>query len=125
MQEHAEPPLISDDLLTKLAAPEYQANLGEFTDQTRALLAMALPDICEELLQHRRANHANPNVLCLAMRPEAVTQSLEAARRLIRAPEPTHIRDLTIACQTLLMHSRDATERNCAADVLAQIGEAA
>ena len=48
------PSLISDDLLTQLARPSYLQICGQFDPETRAILAIALPDLCNELLYLRQ-----------------------------------------------------------------------
>lgn len=118
MQTKANTPLITDQLLAELAAPDAQASMGEWDAETRALLAVAVPEMASELLQRRQG-------LCIAIRPEAAQQSVDRARAIIRAPDPIALRDLMAACQTLLMHSRDATERSAARDIIAEMEAAA
>ncbi|TDE34151.1 hypothetical protein [Antarcticimicrobium sediminis] len=118
-------PLVSDNLLAQLADPDFDAQRGEFDAQTRALLAVALPEICSELLGWRQTASNRPFALALALRSEAIEARLDQARHDIRAPEPVHPNTLTAACETLLRHSTDAAERSAAADVLAQIRRAA
>jgi hypothetical protein len=118
-------PLVSDDLLAELANPNENRQCGDFDAETRALLAMALPEICSELLRWRQAAANQPFALALALRSEAIEARLTDARRAIRATDLTHPRALTAACETLLRHSTDATERAAASDVLAQMQEAA
>lgn len=118
-------PLISDHLLTELANPDYARQCGDFDAETRAMLATALPEICNELLRWRQTAANRPFALALALRSEAIVAHLAGARRTIRAPDPIHPRALTAACETLLRHSTDAAERAAASDVLAQMQEAA
>ncbi|WP_054462447.1 hypothetical protein [Phaeobacter sp. 11ANDIMAR09] len=118
-------PLVSDDLLAELANPDYHQQCGEFDAETRAMLATALPEICSELLRWRQTAANRPFALALALRSEAIENRLTDARRAIRAPDPIHPRDLAAACETLLRHSTDASERAAASDVLAQMQEAA
>ena len=118
MQNTATPPLITDQLLAELAAPDYQASTGEWDDETRALLAVAIPEMAAEL-QLRRA------ALCIAIHPNAATQSLERARAIICAPAPIAPRTLMAACQTLLMHSRDAAELSAARECIKEMEAAA
>ena len=112
------PPLITDQLLAKLAAPDAQDCMGEWDDETRALLAVAIPEMAAELLQRRAA-------LCIAIRPKAAQQSVERARAIIRGPDSIAPRTLMAACQTLLMHSRDAAELSAARDIIKQMEAAA
>ena len=125
MRATEDQPLVSDDLLTQLANPDFDAQRGEFDAETRALLAAALPEICRELLGWRQTARNRPFALALALRSEAIEARVDQARRDIRAPEPIHPHTLTAACETLLRHSTDATERAAAADVLAQMRRAA
>jgi len=118
-------PLVSDDLLAELANPNYHQQCGDFDAETRALLAVALPEICSELLRWRQTAANRPFALARPLRSEAIEARLTDARRAIRAPEPIHPRALTAACETLLHHSTDAAERTAASDVLAQMQEAA
>lgn len=118
MQTKANTPLITDQLLAELAAPDAQASMGEWDDETGALLAVAIPEMAAELQQRRAA-------LCIAIRPEAAQQSLERARAIIRAPDPIAPRLLMAACQSLLMHSRDAAERAAASHLINEMGGAA
>ncbi|MBT2130096.1 hypothetical protein [Aliiroseovarius lamellibrachiae] len=113
-------PLISNDLLTELANPNYDATRGEFNTETRALLATALPEMCRELLAHRQAqDHA----LEQSFRNQANDQ-LRKARATLLGDGKSNFAIFT-ACNTILEHSQDATERNAATDVLAQITRAA
>lgn len=95
------------------------------SSENSALLAEALPQICTELLRWRNAAKNRPFALALALRSEAIEARVDDARSVIRAPGPIAHKDLTVACQTLLRHSKYAAERNAAADVLKQIGQAA
>jgi len=119
------PPLVSDALLAELAEPDYDQQRGEYSAETRALLASALPEICAELLECRRAVRDRPFALSLALRSEAITARLNNARVTIRAPGPILPGILRDACETLIRHSSDAFERQAATDVLAQIREVA
>lgn len=119
MQTKANTPLITDQLLAELAAPDHQASMGEWDDKTRALLATAIPEMARELLTRRTA------ALTIAIHPKAAAQSLEAARRILRAPDPINSRRLVMACRSIMLHSKDAAEYNAAKDVLAQIEAAA
>lgn len=118
-------PLISDDLLTELANPDDARQRGDFDTETRALLAMALPEMARELLRWRQTAANRPFALALALRSEAIENNLAEARRTIRAPDPIPAGHLRAACETLLRHSTDAAERAAASDVLAQLKEAA
>lgn len=118
-------PLVSDDLLAELANPDYHQQCGDFDAETRAMLAIALPEICSELLRWRKASQGRSAALTLALSWEAIEIRLTDARRTIRAPDPIHPRTLTAACETLLRHSTDAAERAAASNVLAQMQEAA
>jgi hypothetical protein len=118
MQTNANTPLITDQLLTELASPDCQASMGEWDDETRAMMAVAVPEMAAELLQRRAA-------LCIAIHPEAAQQSVERARAIIRAPDPIAPRALMAACQTLLMHSRNAAERSAARDIIKEMEAAA
>ncbi|WOI34744.1 hypothetical protein R1T40_08470 [Tritonibacter scottomollicae] len=118
-------PLVGDDLLAELASPDYHQQCGEFDAETRAMLAVALPEICSELLRWRQTAANRPFALALALRSAAIEARLTDARRAIRAPDPIHPRALTAACETLLRHSADAAERAAASDALAQMQEAA
>lgn len=118
MQNTANTPLITDQLLAELAAPDAQASMGEWDDETHALLAVAIPEMAAELQQRRAA-------LCIAIHPEAAQQSLERARSVIREPDPISPHKLMAACQTLLMHSRDAAERSAAKQIIAEMEVAA
>lgn len=118
MQNKANTPLITDQLLAELAAPDAQASMGEWDDETRALLAVAIPEMAAEL-QLRRA------ALCIAIHPEAAQQSVERARGILRSPEPIHPRALIAACQALVHHSPDAEERAAAQQALSEMETAA
>ena len=118
MQTKENNPLITDQLLAELAAPDYQSSMGEWDDETRALLAAAVPEMAAELLQRRAA-------LCIAIHPEAAKQSVERARGLLRSPDPIHPRALIAACQALVHHSPDAEERAAASQALAEMEPAA
>ena len=118
MQYKTNTPLITDQLLAELTAPDAQASMGEWGDETRALLAVAIPEMAAELQQRRAA-------LCIAIHPEAAQQSVERARAIIRAPDPISSRALMAACQTLLMHSRDAAELSAARDIIKEMEAAA
>lgn len=118
MQTNANTPLLTDQLLTELAAPDAQASMGEWDDETRAILAVAIPEMASELLQRRAT-------LCIAIHPDAAQQSVERAREIIRAPDPIAPRALMAACQTLVVNSRDAAERAAAHDIITQLEAAA
>jgi len=118
MHDKANTPLITDQLLAELAAPNAQASIGEWDVETRALLAVAIPEMAAELVQHR----APP---CAAIHREAAQQSVERARAIIRAPDPIAPRTLMAACQTLLMHSRDAAELTAAKQIIKEMEAAA
>lgn len=118
MCSKANNPLITSQLLAELAAPDTQASMGEWDAETRAMLAVAIPEIAAELLQHRAT-------LRRAIHPQAAQQSTERARAIIRAPDPIPPRTLMAACQTLLMHSRDAAELSAARDIIADMEAAA
>lgn len=119
MLEHANTPLITDQMLAELAAPGAQAIMGEWDDKTRAFLAVAIPEMATDLLRRRRAD------LTIAIHPAAAAQSLAVARHIIRAPDPIPPSKLFAACQTLLQHSTFAEERAAATDVLSQLKAAA
>lgn len=110
--------IVTDQLLADFAAAGPMEYLGEWDDETRAMLAMAIPEMAAELLQRRQA-------LCIAIHPEAAQQSVERARAIIRAPDPISPRALMAACQTLLMHSRDAAELSAARDIIKEMEAAA
>jgi hypothetical protein len=114
-------PLVSDVILEDLATPNHDELRGEYSDERRALLAMILPDIADELLTWRRAANQRPFALSMALRSETIAHRLDNARRTIRAPEPIFPGDLREACETLIRHSSDPFERDAARDVLAQI----
>ena len=118
MQTKDQTPLITDQLLAELTAPDHQASMGEWDDETRALLATAIPEMARELLTRRSA-------LTIAIHPAAAAQSLEAARAILRAPDPINSRRLVMACRSIMLHSKDASEYNAAKDVLEQIEAAA
>ena len=117
MQATDTTPLITDQMLTELAAPDYQASLGEWDDQTRALLATAIPEMAAELLKRR-------NSLCIAIHPEAAKQSLLRARDILRSPDPIHPRSLAIACRSLVRHSPCPDERAAAQQALTEMDAA-
>ncbi len=117
MQHEQTTPLISDTLLAELAQPTPDQQRGEYDDKTRALLAMALPEICAELLRWRDTARTRPAELALALRSESIAQLLEQSRRIIRAEAPDRAALIT-ACAAILRHSQDATERDAAARVL-------
>ena len=125
MRATEEQPLISDGLLAEFANPDFNAQRGEFDASTRALLAIALPEICNELLSWRQTAAQQPLALALALRSEAIASRVANARCTIRAPNPIPSDILTDACETLLRHSTDAAERAAASDVLAQLQQAA
>lgn len=118
MQTKENTPLITDQALAEMAAPDVQACMGEWDDATRAFLAIAIPEMAAELLQRRQA-------LCIAIHPKAAEQSIERARAIIRAPDPISQRDLMAACRSLLTHSRDAGERSAALAIIAEMEAAA
>ncbi|MEX5515691.1 hypothetical protein [Pseudophaeobacter sp. 1A09344] len=118
-------PNVSDDLLAKLANLTNPPQPGDFDVETCAKLAAVLPEICGELLRWRQTARNRPFALALALRSEAIAAKLDDARNAIRAAGPTHIRELAEACETILRHSTDATERAAASDVLSQMQEAA
>lgn len=115
-----EPPIISDALLRDFANPTPDQQRGEYDDETRALLAIALPEICAELLRWRDTARTRPTELALALRSESILIQLDDARRIIRAEAPD-LHDLTIACAIILRHSQDAPERDAAARVLGEM----
>jgi len=115
---------ISDNILTKLAALDYDAARGEFSAEARATLATALPEICAELLRWRQAAANTPYSLALALRSAAIEADVTKARQTIRAQSPLPD-DLINACETLLRHSSNAPERAAAEFVLAETQEAA
>lgn len=125
MRATEDQPLVSNDLLAQLAQPDDQQLCGDYDDETRALLAAALPEMARELLRWREAAAQRPFALVLALRSEAIEQRLTEARSAIRAPGPIQPRALTAACETLLRHSTNAAERAAASDVLAQMQRAA
>lgn len=116
----ADAPLLSDDLLQSLANPVGTAVTGDWDIQTRAMLAVIIPQMAAELLvtRHRCGIVLRPD-------PKAVEQSLEDARALIRSADPVHPRQLRMACETLLLHSKYADERTAADHVLREMREAA
>jgi hypothetical protein len=118
MQFFNKTPLLSTPLLTELATPNNQAITGDWDDETRAILAAAVPEMAAELMKRHAA-------LCVAIHPEAAQQSVERARAIIRATDPVAPRTLMAVCQTLLMHSRDAAELSAATDIIAQMEAAA
>ncbi|MBQ4826585.1 hypothetical protein J4729_18840 [Leisingera sp. HS039] len=97
-------PTIRDELLKRFANPSAQEQLGEFDDVTCAMLAVALPEICSELLNRRQ---------------------LDAARSFLFSSSGTNVHDLTAACETILQHSGDASDRAAAQQVLGALQEAA
>ena len=50
--------LISDQLLRDLASGDPMRALGEISARDQAILCMALPEICSELLEYRQTEHA-------------------------------------------------------------------
>lgn len=118
MQTKATTPLITDQLLAEFAAPDAQAIMGEWDEETRALLSAAIPEMAAELLMRRQT-------LCIAIHPGAAQQSVERARKLLRSPDPIHPRALVAACQALAHHSPDAEERAAAQQALSEMETAA
>ncbi len=116
MQNRLNP--ITNTTLLELANPSVQESLVGWDDETCAFLAVAIPEMAKEILQFREA-------LCIAIHPEAAQQSLERARAIIRAPDPITPRTLMAACQTLLMHSRDAAEQSAAKQIIKEMEAAA
>lgn len=118
MQTNANTPLITNKLLAELATPNAQAVLGDWDDEARAILAVAIPEMAAELMQRRAS-------LCIAIHPEAAQQSVERARAVIRTQNPIAARTLMAACQTLMMHSPDAAEQLAAKDIITEMEAAA
>jgi hypothetical protein len=118
MQTKAPTPLLTDQLLAELAAPDSHASMGEWDVEARALLAVAVPEMAAELLLRRQA-------LSIVIHPDAARKSVERARAIIRAPDPIEPRQLMIAAQTLLRHSRCASERAVAKQLVAEMEAAA
>ena len=133
MQNKANTPLITDQLLAELAAPNAQASVGEWDAQTRALLAVAIPEMAAELQKRRLVDAIKSErvaefsaIRSRQRRDETNIQSLNRARKIVRAAPPIHPHTLTIACRTILQLSTDAAERRAAADILSQMnGDAA
>lgn len=120
------PPLISDAMLRAMAAPDYAASTGEFDAETRASLAIALPEMARELLGYR-AHGAKVVTLAIphAAPDAAAAQSLSRARAVVSSAHPVACTKLTAACRTIMALSTDPIERTAAAEVLADLGEAA
>lgn len=133
MQTKAPTKLITDRLLAELAAPNAQDSLGEWDHKTRAMLAVAIPEMAAELLRMRHVGQirqAQAETHARTMRnrkghAHTTQQSLQRARDIIRAPDPIPARTLVSACQTLLMHSQDAAERSAAQQIIKEMEAAA
>lgn len=125
MQRQADTPLLTDALLAELAAPNAQASLGEWDDKTRALLAVAVPELAANELKRRAADRGAHRRHTKNVQSHVAAQSLRRARALVRAPDPIAPRDLIAACRTLLMLSRDAAERAAAQDIITEMETAA
>jgi hypothetical protein len=110
-------PLIADGFLAELATLDPAARPGDFSPETSAFLAMALPDICLELLAHR----ATARTVQITFDLDA----LEAARIGVIFHDRAPLSHLADACETITRLSPDSEERAAAADVLAQIAGAA
>ncbi|NIZ09287.1 hypothetical protein HCZ97_07570 [Pseudooceanicola sp. HF7] len=121
MHAHLSPPLIRDGLLAHLAAPDPDAQQGDFDAETRALLAVALPEICLELLQWRDAARTRPAALAMALRSQALEDQLTAARQAIQLATPHDASALASACDTLQRLSPFPDERDAAAQVLVEL----
>lgn len=119
MAAQAKPALISDQLLEEMATPAYQSGIGEFDEATRAMLAVALPEMAHELLRHRRA------ALSFAIHPDAAAQSLETAKTTLRSSDPIPARKLAAACSTIIAHSQNTAELSAAKVILEQLQAAA
>ncbi|WP_299647933.1 hypothetical protein [uncultured Jannaschia sp.] len=104
-------PLISDAMLREFSELDGPAALGAFDEETRAVLSVALPEICLELLRRRAADRA-PRInevidlrTCRPIRepatePVAPLDEIAAARAALRAPF-TPEADLRAAARTL------------------------
>ena len=104
-------PLISDDLLREFSELTGDAALGEFGAETRAILSVALPEICLELLRRRAADRAPRIREVIDFRTGhpiretaavvvAPIDEIAAARAALRAPD-TAPADLRTAARTL------------------------
>ncbi|QBR35731.1 hypothetical protein ETW23_05830 [Leisingera sp. NJS201] len=109
-------PTISDELLKRLANPTAQEQLGEFDEVSCAMLAVALPEICSELLKRRRNDEASRESLQATAREAALKRS----RNIMRTPAPHTPRTVVRACETVMRLSTNAAERATASDVMAQ-----
>lgn len=118
MRDTTAHPLVSDDLLKELATPDAEQQRANFTNDHATLLAIAAPEMARELLMRRAHSAAIPH-------PSLFAQSCEAARLILRAPDPISPSLLRNACRALLQFSTYAHERAAASDVLAQMQEAA
>ncbi|MEH6521196.1 hypothetical protein [Sulfitobacter sp.] len=107
-------PTITSELLANLAKPNSQELLGEWDKATRALLAIAIPEMAAELIQRR-------STLAPVIHPDAAFQAIERARAIIHAPDPIEPHTLKVACQTLVHHSRNASEREAAAQIIKEL----
>lgn len=110
------PPHISDTALLALANPRGGEIYGDWDPITRAFLAACLPDLAQELLRHRQADRATA---------ATIPTRLSAAHAAITAECAPSRSALIAACETLALHSNDTETRAAAADVLAQMQEAA
>lgn len=114
MQNQPHTSAVTNQMLAGLASPNFRESLGEWTDEKRASLSIAVPAMAAELLERRGA------ITRIKQITEA-EQSLREARAIIRAPEPIHPRRLLLACKSILRHTCDQFERSAAQDVLAQL----
>ncbi|AUQ89369.1 MULTISPECIES: hypothetical protein [Phaeobacter] len=114
-------PLISDDLLNRFANPTAPEQLGEYDPEIRAMLAVALPEICSELLTWRQ-NAAERAAHAQTTRREMV---LKKSRSIVRTPAQHSARTVERACETVMRFSPSAAERETASQVLAQTHRAA
>lgn len=111
-------PVISDELLARLATPEPGYERGEISADTQAMLVLALPEIARELLARRAARPIPEGALCIALRPEAIETRLRKAREAIRSSRPLSPRELVAHATVLSIHSHDPLEVQAAFDVL-------
>lgn len=113
---HYNGPTISNHLLTRFANLSAQEQMGDFDAVTRAQLAVALPEICNELLKRRqqdadRAKHKQR---------QRRDYSLGKARNIIRAVQKHSHRRVVSACETVLRQSPNIKDRAIATGILAQ-----
>lgn len=109
MTTHA--PLISDTLLAQLANPSDCEQRGEYGDATRAMLAIAVPEMAQELQARRRA--------------QAIEDRVQAALKIIHGAGPVATTTMATACETILDHCRLAHHRDAARAILNALKAAA